>query len=267
MARHGSGMMARMRRLVGRSIRAIPWLRRWWEASTDYQLISEAEARDGTAQGWLSPVTAWRQEHAYLALLAAMRAGAPRIDLAIAATAIDALELDEVSLLEIGCGSGYYSEVLARLPATKVAYTGIDYSPVMVARARRRYPHGRFEKMDATNLAFDDGSFDIAFNGVSLMHIPEWRKAVQESRRVSRRACIFHSVPVFPSRGTAHIRKYAYGAPVVEIVFNRAELLACFGENGLKVEQSWTGLPYDVAAVAGQHSFAETFLCVPQAGP
>jgi SAM-dependent methyltransferase len=260
-------MMARMRKLVGRTIRAIPWLRRQWYVSTDYQLISQAEARDGTAQGWLSPITAWRQERAYLALLAAMRAGVPRIDLAIPAKAIDALGLRKVSLLEIGCGSGYYSEVLAQLPATKVTYTGIDYSPVMVARARRRYPGCRFEKMDATNLVFDDGSFDIAFNGVSLMHTPEWRKAVRESRRISRRACIFHSVPVFRSRATAHIRKYAYGSPVVEIVFNRAELLACFGENGLKVEQSWTGLPYDVAAVAGEHSFAETFLCVPEAGP
>jgi len=56
-------------------------------------------------------------------------------------------------------------------------------------------------------------------------------------------------------------------AHVIEIEPNRAELRACFGENGLKVERSWTGLPYDVGAIAGQHSFAEAFRCVPEAGP
>jgi SAM-dependent methyltransferase len=251
------------RRLVGKAIRAAPFVRRLWYVSTDYRLISEDELRAEQARGWFSPLTAFRQERAYLALLAQMRAGRPREDLVIAAAAIDALGLDKASLLEIGCGSGYYREVFDYLPRTPIAYAGIDYSAAMVARALRRYPGVDFSQMDATRLDFSDGAFDIAFNGVSLMHIPDWRKAVAESRRVARRACIFHSVPVFPTRATAYISKYAYGSPVIEMVFNRAELLACFGENGLEVVQTWSGLPYDVHAVAGEHSHAETFLCVP----
>ena len=69
---------------------------------------------------------------------------------------------------------------------------------------------------------------------------------------------------MFHDHPTLFLTKYAYGAPVEEIVFNRGELLACFASNGLKVAQSWTGLPYDVHAVAGEHSFAETFLCIPE---
>jgi ubiquinone/menaquinone biosynthesis C-methylase UbiE len=177
---------------------------------------------------------------------------------------VDALNRPELSLLEVGCGSGYYREILGALCATRVTYSGIDYSPAMVSRARKRYPGGDFRQMDATALAFPDKTFDVAFNGVSLMHILDWRGAIAESRRVARLACIFHSVPVFTHRGTAHIRKYAYGVPVGEIVFNRDELLASFAANGLQVAGSWMGPPYDVHAVAGEHSTAETFLCVPE---
>ena len=254
------------RRLAGKAIRAAPFVRRLWYVSTDYRLISEEELRAGQARGWFSPLTAFRQERAYLALLAQMRAGDPREDLVIAAAAIDALGLDKASLLEIGCGSGYYRDVFDHLPRTSIAYSGIDYSAAMVARALQRYPGADFRQMDATRLDIADGAFDIAFNGVSLMHIPDWKKAVAESRRIARRACIFHSVPVFPTRATAHIAKYAYGAPVIEMVFNRDELLACFAENGLDLVQTWTGLSYDVHAVAGEHSHAETFLCVPSGG-
>jgi len=250
------------RRLAGKMIRAVPWLRRQWYVSTDYRLSTEAEIRVAAPKGWLSPLAARRQERAYLGLLDRMRAGQPREDLVIAAQAVDALGRRELSLLEIGCGSGYYKEIFDRLCRTSVTYVGIDYSPAMVARARARYQSTDFQQMDATALTFPDGAFDVTFNGVSLMHILDWRQAVAESRRVARVACIFHSVPVFPTRATAYIRKYAYGAPVGEIVFNRDELLSCFASNGLKVARSWTGLPYDVHAIAGEHSFDETFLCL-----
>jgi SAM-dependent methyltransferase len=243
-------------------IRAVPFLRRQWYVSTDYRLISEQELRRGSARGWFSPLTAWRQERAYMALLSQMHAGTPREDLVIAARAIDMVGMQETSLLEVGCGSGYYKEILTSLCTTKVNYVGVDYSPAMVARARRRYPDGDFRQMDATRLDFPDGAIDIIFNGVSLMHIPDWRKAIAESRRVARRACIFHSVPVFPSRTTAHLAKYAYGSPVIETVFNRQELLACMEENGLQLRGAWVGLPYDVHEVSGEHSHGETFLCV-----
>lgn len=255
--------LTQARRLVGKAIRSVPWLRRQWDVSCDYRVIAETELGGVSARGWLSPFTAWRQDRTYGALLDEMRQGRPRADLTVAAETIDMLGLPRASLLEIGCGSGYYSEILRALARTPIAYTGVDFSPAMVARARQRYPGGDFRQMDGTALAFEDGAFDIAFNGVSLMHIPDWRKAVRESRRVARAACIYHSVPVFSARPTLHLSKYAYGAPVTETVFNRAELVQCFADNGLTVRESWQGLSYDVFDVAGEHSFAETFLCVP----
>ena len=251
-----------LRRLAGRVIRAVPWLRRQWLISTDYRLISEAEAYAARASGWMSHLTVRRQARAYEGLLHEMRAGNPRIDLRLAAEAVDAAGLSGASLLEVGCGSGYYSEVFARLPKTRIAYSGMDYSPAMIQRARSRYPGVAFEVGDATQMSYGSDSFDIVFNGVSLMHILEYRAAIAESVRVARKACIFHSVPVFPDHPTAYIHKYAYGSPVTEMVFSRDALQQAFKQAGLSVVYSWQSIPYDVSAVVQAPSYSETFLCL-----
>jgi ubiquinone/menaquinone biosynthesis C-methylase UbiE len=249
------------RRGAGRILRAIPWTRRWLMLSADYSVVTMEEARRRQRNGWHSWRVAAQQDAAYRALLDAMHAGNPRIDLTVAAQAVDAVGLSRPSLLEVGCGTGYYSEILATLGKSRLDYTGLDYSPAMVARARIRYPHGRFEVGDATALAHPDGAFDLVFNGVSLMHILDYQKAIAEHARVARQAVIFHSVPVFPDYPTTQFHKYAYGGPMVESVFNRGELLALFAASGLEVMQNWRSIDYDVSHVVGAASHAETFLC------
>jgi ubiquinone/menaquinone biosynthesis C-methylase UbiE len=250
-----------VRRAVGKILRAIPWTRRRIMMMPDYRIVSLQEARRKQKMAWHSPRAADLQDKAYQLLLGDMHGGAPRIDLAVAAAAVDALGLPRASLLEIGCGSGYYSEILAKLAATPIDYTGIDYSQAMIDRARARYPGLCFETGDATALRFDDAAFDIAFNGVSLMHILDYEQAIAESARVARKAAIFHSVPVFPAHPTTFLHKYAYGGPMVEAVFNRQELLDCFLSHGLRALRSWLTITYNVEAVTGAPSHAETFLC------
>src|SRR3979411_1466879 len=116
--------------------------------------------------GWLAARTVARQERAYRGLIAAMKRGEPRLDLKIAAESVAATGLPNPKVLEVGCGSGYYSEVFAMLLAGGVRYTGIDYSDAMIARARAQYPSTAFELADATKLPYADGAFDIVFNGV-----------------------------------------------------------------------------------------------------
>jgi ubiquinone/menaquinone biosynthesis C-methylase UbiE len=251
------------RRLVGKGVRAIPWLRRQIYTSCDYAVISPEEAVAIRAHGWHSQRTARRQQRAYDRLLAEMSSGNPREDLKVASTAVDALGLERVSLLEVGCGGGYYSRVFAEMPRARVDYTGIDFSSAMIAQARASYPYARFAVGDATALGFSDDAFDVVYNGVSLMHIPDYRRAIAESRRVAAYAVIFHSVPVLEKRPTTHISKYAYGGKVVEVIFNRAELLTDFENAGLELVQSWRGINYDVGHLLGESSCAETFLCRP----
>jgi len=252
-----------LRQVAKRVVKAIPLLRRQILTSTDYRVLSgveEARSLTSSSAGWLAARTVERQERAYQGLIAAMKRGEPRLDFTVAAAAVTATGLANPGLLEVGCGSGYYSEVFDNLLAGKLCYTGIDYSDAMIARARARYPSTAFDVADATRMPYPEAAFDIVFNGVSLMHIIDYASAIREAARVAGHSCILHTVPVFEDQETTYLRKYAYGAPVVEIIFGKQELMALCRRSGLRLERTWPCIPYDVFEVTGHHSTTETYL-------
>lgn len=252
------------RTIAGRLIRSTPILRRHILFSTDYRQLTgrdEARAVSTASHGWLAARTVKRQERAYQNLIAEAKRGEPRIDLRVAAEAIAATGITTPTLLDVGCGSGYYSEILATLVPGGISYTGTDYSDTMIDRARTHYPLITFGVADATRLPYPADSFDIVFNGVSLMHIVDYPAAIREAARVAARFCIFHSVPVFEDdQPTTFLQKYAYGAPVVEAVFGRQELLGLCDAAGLRLVREWPSIPYDVSAVTGHRSTTKTYL-------
>jgi SAM-dependent methyltransferase len=246
-------------------VKASPMLRRHIMSSSDHRVLAgkeEARSVAAAAGGWLAARTVARQERAYRGLIAAMKRGEPRLDFSVAAEAIAVTGMADPRVLEVGCGSGCYSEVFATLVTGGVQYTGIDYSDAMIARARANYPSAAFEAGDATRLPYADASFDIVFNGVSLMHIVDFPAAIREAARVASHYCVFHTVPVFADHATTYLRKYAYGAPVIEVVFDKRELMARCREAGLRLEREWSGIPYDLYDVTGHHSRTETYLFV-----
>lgn len=256
-----------LRRIVRRLRRMVAPKR---AGSSSAYAVIEREAMAGLRlDGWDDAAVASRQDAAFGALLAAMRKGAPREDLRVLARAIDVTGPAEnagsasgaVSLLEVGCGSGYNSEVIAHLAATSVRYTGLDYAEAMVAQARARYPDLAFVHGDATALPFDDRAFDIVLNGVALMHIPDYAAAIAESARVARRWSIFHTVVLLAERPTTFLTKRAYGSPTIEVIINESELRRLFSENNLKVRHEYTSVPYDLFDVLGEHTITRTFVC------
>jgi ubiquinone/menaquinone biosynthesis C-methylase UbiE len=252
-----------LRKIGKRVVKAVPVVRRHILASTDYRLLSGLEEARGLAassSGWLAARTVERQQRAYRTLVAAMKRGEPRVDFKVAAEAIAATGMLNPRVLEVGCGSGYYSDVFATLLPGTVRYIGIDYSHAMIARARALYPSTSFEVADAIELPYANGAFDIVFNGVSLMHILDYQAAIREAARVAASYCVFHTVPVFPNHRTTFLRKYAYGAPVVEIVFGKRELMNLCQDAGLRLQRTWCSIPYDVSDLTGHPSFTETYL-------
>lgn len=245
-------------------LRSVPALERRLLPSSGYKLIDRAEAErlQASGSGWQSARSAAWQQRAYDKLLADLAAGLPRGDLQVAAEAVDATGLDRPDLLEVGCGGGYHSAVFTALCACQPDYRGADYSREMIESARRRFPDIPFVLADTTALPHADASAEIVFEGVSLMHILDWRTAVAEIARVARHSAIFHCVPVFDeARPTQFLFKYAYGEPVTEAVYDRDELESALRGAGLTVEKSWHAEPYDVHAVTGSHSHARTYLC------
>jgi GrpB-like predicted nucleotidyltransferase (UPF0157 family)/SAM-dependent methyltransferase len=85
------------------------------------------------------------------------------------AARVDARLADGADVLDLGCGCGV---PVARLLAARHAVTGVDISPVQIARARRLVPAARFVCADMT--AHDEAprSFDAVIALYSLLHVP-----------------------------------------------------------------------------------------------
>ena len=77
---------------------------------------------------------------------------------------------DVKTAIDLGCGPGNSTEVLAAaLPGAKV--TGLDNSPDMIAAARKRLPHIRFELADLTAWS-DPGPFDVILSNAVMQWVP-----------------------------------------------------------------------------------------------
>ena len=180
----------RIVRQVGkRVVKATPILRRHILPSTDYRVLGGIdEARDAanSSGGWFAARTVSRQERAYRALIAAMKDGEPRLDFRIAAEAVAATGTVQSPPARNRLRQRLlFGSVRRRCFPAAFDYTGIDYSDAMIARAREHYPSIAFEVADATRLPYADQAFDIAFNGVSLMHIVDYQAAIREAARVA----------------------------------------------------------------------------------
>jgi len=251
-------------------VRVQQLLKRWFTRSVYHKQpeipVEEYEVLKGQVpsesnHGWQAPGTARRQLDAFAPILHEMREGKLREDFAALVEAIHLTHMDDPLVVEVGCGSAWNREVLGRFSNATVRYVGLDYGVEMLKTAHATYPDVIALVGDATELPFRNGSIDILVSGTLLMHLMSYQKAVEESRRVSRRWCIFHTVPLLQTRETTVLRKDAYGQPTLEIIFNNAELHAIFTANGLRVRAAIDSLPYDLEPVLGEPTVTKTFVC------
>jgi SAM-dependent methyltransferase len=89
--------------------------------------------------------------------------------------------------LDLGCGEGHSSRLLARRGATM---TAVDIAPTFIRLAREeeeREPLGiDYRVASALALPFSDGAFDFLVAFMSLMDIPDLAGALREAYRVLR---------------------------------------------------------------------------------
>ena len=230
------------------------------KVSGDYQRIEPSDIPQDLLLGWRDPLVAERQLAAYRPLLEDMYQGNVRRDFAIAADCLRLVDLEDPTILEIGCGNGYYWEVFSHLYQRSFMYIGLDYSQAMIASASGDYPKASFIVGDALNIPCRENSFDIAWSGTILMHLSDYRKAVSETCRVARRFCVFHSVPLRVIGSTVFLTKKAYGVPVAEVLINQAEFEELLHTRGLMVRHILESLPYRVGDI-GDDIETLTYVC------
>ena len=89
-------------------------------------------------------------------------------------------------VLELGCGNGTYSRILAKT-AERVLATDFSDEMVAVSEARlKQLENVRVAKQNALDLSLPDGKFDTVVMANLLHVIPQPKQAIRESCRVIR---------------------------------------------------------------------------------
>jgi demethylmenaquinone methyltransferase / 2-methoxy-6-polyprenyl-1,4-benzoquinol methylase len=86
-------------------------------------------------------------------------------------------------VLDACCGTGDLAIAAARRGG-KV--TGLDFSPAMLERARRKAPQIEWIEGDLLSLPFGDESFDSATVGFGVRNVEDLGRSIEELRRVLR---------------------------------------------------------------------------------
>ena len=100
-------------------------------------------------------------------------------------------DVEGLDILDAGCAAGWYSKTVLDRGAHKV--TGVDFSPEMIGRSRKRlekydskrydfYCHDLNEKMTF----LEDGSIDKAVSSLTMHYLKEWDLPLKEIYRVLR---------------------------------------------------------------------------------
>jgi ubiquinone/menaquinone biosynthesis C-methylase UbiE len=140
-------------------------------------------------------------------------------------------------VLELGCGSGYAAKLISlRNPKS---YSGVDIMEEQIALAVGRGLPANFTFMvgDAADLSrFGDNSKDDVVIFGALHHIPEWKKVIEEVRRVLKPGGKFF-IDDPDSRLVVFSMKFMRMKHDEAGLFELKELEAELGARGMEVRQ------------------------------
>jgi SAM-dependent methyltransferase len=89
--------------------------------------------------------------------------------------------LDGLRILDVGCGEGRFCRMLSVRGADT---TGLDPTAPLLDVAQKRHPKGKYLAGSGDELPFEDSSFDVVVFYLTLIDIPDYRKAIKEGARV-----------------------------------------------------------------------------------
>jgi SAM-dependent methyltransferase len=141
-------------------------------------------------------------------------------------------------LLDAGCGSAYYVEIINHYHPGFVQYVGVDYNPEMVEMAQKHYPDLPIYLEDVRSMMFKNNSFDIVLSGACIIHITDWKLVLSEFCRVAAQWVILHRTYTY-DHPTGFQIKDAYGVDVKYYTFNRRELLGEMQANDFDLVKAW----------------------------
>jgi SAM-dependent methyltransferase len=130
------------------------------------------------------------------------------------------VELSGASILDVGCGTGYFLHRLREYGGGECH--GVDLAENRIAEARARYPALDWRVASATDLPFDDAQVDVVTQFTCLSSIVDDEARLAVAREMSRVA-----------RGwvlSFDMRAAGSGAGTPTVGLDRSELTRLFGE-------------------------------------
>ena len=119
----------------------------------------------------------------------------------------------DVRVLELGCGTGIFTEYLAEAMRCGGSILATDIAEQMIAVARKKNIGDEsvaieFQEADGSSLPFEDNTFDLAVSALALFGFPDVPKALSEWQRVvkpggSLAFSSFSDRTVFPAQDPA----------------------------------------------------------------
>jgi len=139
--------------------------------------------------------------------------------------------------LDVGCGTGRYSEILGNLG---YSVTGVDQSSAMLSKAKSKVTDADFVEGEIDKLPFSSDSFDFAICALALTHFKSLEKPISEINRVVRKngkIIISDQHPLFVALGGQVFfhDKEGNRATIKEYTHWHSSYLEIFRELGLKI--------------------------------
>lgn len=90
----------------------------------------------------------------------------------------------ESKLIDIGCGTGFLLNRVAREVSNAWSLYGVDFAPNAIARGAIRYPHLSLSCQDGTATTFNSATFDAVASYGAIEHFPDPAAALREVARI-----------------------------------------------------------------------------------
>ena len=147
-----------------------------------------------------------------------------------------------LTVLDIGCTTGYYFEVLNHYFPNQFSYEGCDYNKHSIDLAKHYYPDVNFFFGDLTNLEnIKDNAYDITFLSGVIEHIPKYEQAIKELCRITKKYIILHRIWL-TEKETKCRKGMQYYVPVIRNEYNKKSFFNYFDK---RFKIFWTSGVYD----------------------